>query len=399
MASFAIFFGSLARKFNQPAILGELIGGIVLGPTVVGYIFPDMHHYFFESSKNALIAREGVVKLGLLFFLFVAGMEINVDQLRGKGRSVFFTSLLGIFIPFTLGFGAVYFMPDLWPHTDASIIVLAVFLGTALSITALPVILKILMDLKLLNERIGTIVMASAIIDDLIGWMLFAFILNQVAPVDGVAKSFASSVSSVALMFLFVFTLGRWAGKRFLTYLDRNALWPSGFIALTSILVLFAAAFSEMIGVHAIFGAFFAGVVLNRSNYERAEEHHAMHQFVAVFFGAPIYFVSIGLKVNFIQFFNPGLVLFVFLIACTGKLIGATLGARLSRLTVRESLAVGFGMNARGAMEIVLATLALEHGLIHEDLFVALVIMAIGTSMLSAPMIKWVLGKNKPAVS
>ncbi len=331
----AIFFGKCARKFQQPAVLGELIGGIVLGPTILGSCLPEIYAQVFSSSLFANQAREEVVKYALLLFLFVSGMELNFQNLFSQARSIAAVSALGIAIPFLVGILAVSLVPSLWgapavEHLSA----FSFFLATALSISALPVIARILMDMKLLRTNLGSVVIASATINDLCGWALFSIILKCFAP-------------------------------------------------------------GPISGIHAItiFSAFFGGIIFALVFQKSAQMRETIGQFV-IRYVAPLYFVSVGLKANFIANFDWFLVLMVFLIACVGKVTGATLGALLGKMPLKESLAVGFAMNARGAMEIVLATVALESKLIDERIFVALFIMALGTSMLSGPMIKWFLKKS-----
>lgn len=389
----ALVFGHFMRKLRQPALLGELIGGILLGPTVFGALAPSAHHWLFPATGPAFISREAVVKLGMLFFLFVAGLEINLSHLKKQGLSVVLTSLSGVALPFALGFGAVLIFPALWySEGRADGIVLALFLGTAMSISALPVIARILIDLNLLKSRLGTVVISAATIDDLIGWSLFAVILSHFIPNTlREGRSILLTLVSVFGLFAVMLTLGRWFGQRVIRWLQSFLPAPSGFMGLTAILVLAAAAFAEVLGVHAVFGAFLVGVALAPNAEKRDETHETIYQFVTSFFAAPIYFVSIGLRANFAANFDLLLVAVVFLIACAGKVIGVGLGAWLSGMPPKEALAIGFGMNARGAMEMILASVALEYGLIDERIFIALIVMALVTSLLGAPVMKRIL--------
>ena len=187
-------------------------------------------------------------------------------------------------------------------------------------------------------------------------------------------------------------TLGRGLINRLLPWVNKKLAWPGGLLSLSLALCFIAAAFTEYIGIHAIFGAFIIGVTLGDSEHmpERAKE--IIHQFINNIF-APLFFVAIGLKVNFLANFDPLLTLVILVIAFAGKIIGSGLGTRLGGFTWRESLAAAFGMNARGAMEIILGLIALENGLINEKVFVSLVIMALITSMSSGPLMKWMLRK------
>jgi Kef-type K+ transport system membrane component KefB len=190
----------------------------------------------------------------------------------------------------------------------------------------------------------------------------------------------------------FMLTIGRGLLNRLLPWVNKKLAWPGGLLSLSLALCFLAAAFTEYIGIHAVFGAFIVGIALGDSEHmsERAKE--IVHQFINNIF-APLFFVAIGLKVNFLINFDPWLTLVIIFIAFAGKIIGSGLGTRLGGFTWRESLAAGFGMNARGAMEIILGIVALENGLINETIFVSLVIMALVTSMTSGPLMKWMLNR------
>jgi Kef-type K+ transport system membrane component KefB len=268
----------------------------------------------------------------------------------------------------------------------------ALFMGAALSISALPVIARILMDLKLIRQEIGVVVMTAATVNDLLGWSLFAVILSMIVPGSS-NHSLAVTLSLVLAFIGLTLALGRWLGQPLLRRVRLFLPWPSGFIGLTTILVLAASAAAEAIGIHAIFGAFLVGVGLGQNLEEENQAHEIIYQFAVSFF-APLYFVSIGLRADFAANFDWLLVLIVLLVACTGKIVGAGLGAWLGGMPFREALAVGFGMNARGAMEIILASVALEYNLIDQRVFVALVIMALVTSMLSGPVMQRLLSRR-----
>ena len=185
--------------------------------------------------------------------------------------------------------------------------------------------------------------------------------------------------------------------ERALRWLRPRMPWPSGYIGVAAVLVLVVAAAFEAVGVHAALGAFLAGATLAPSPEERENDHETISQFVTSFFGAPVYFVSIGLGVSFVANFDWRLVLTVLLVACAGKIGGAVLGARLGHMPPRQALAIGFGLNARGAMEMILASVALENRIIDERIFVALIVMALVTSLLSGPVMQRLTAGQKPA--
>lgn len=395
MLGVALSCGQIMRRIHQPAVIGELLGGILLGPTVLGLLAPTFHVWLFPTEGPVTSAREAVIRIGMLFFLFVAGLEVNLRELRGRGRSLLLTSTMGSIIPFLLGFGCVLLLPGLWGHAaQERLMPLALTIGTALCISALPVIARILLDLGLLRSELGIVVMATATLSDLIGWSLFAVILGSFLP--SAPQQSLWGVLALVLGFAgLVLVLGRLFGTPLQRWARATLPWPSGFIGVISVLVLTAAALSEALGMHAIFGAFLVGVALGQGHDMKADNPvpEIMYQFAISFF-APLYFVSVGLRVDFVDNFDPLLVGMVLLIACVGKIGGAGLGAWLGGMSWREALAVGAGMNARGAMEIILAYIALDCKLIDQRIFVALVIMALTTSMLSGPILMRLLPRQ-----
>ncbi|OGT34703.1 MAG: hypothetical protein A2W28_03715 [Gammaproteobacteria bacterium RBG_16_51_14] len=403
MLSFALVCGQIMRRFDQPAVLGELLGGILLGPTVFGTLAPGSFNWFFPTDESLSLARNSVINLGMLFFLFVAGLEVKLAHINRRRKQIVLTSFLGWLFPMVLGIAAVQLFPGVWgAAASKSGWAFGIFVGTALSISALPVIARILMDLGLIQKELGSIVMTAATVNDVIGWLLFAIILKVFIPGDPPTADISSAGlwTNVGLLIGFtvvVLLAGRTIGHPVLRWVKTELSWPSAFISLTMVVILVVAAVTEFLGIHAIFGAYLVGIALGQ-NLEPGEgnnAHDAIYQFAISFF-APLYFVSIGLRANFASDFHLPLVLLVLVIACIGKIGGASLGAWLGGMKRRQALAVGFGMNARGAMEIILATVALESGLIDQPIFVALVVMAFVTSMLSGPMMKRLMDQSDP---
>lgn len=385
-------FAEVARRLKQPAVVGEIIAGIVLGPTILGMLQPDWFNFFFPTGNISGVVLAGMVQLSVVMLLFIAGLEVDLHIVWQQGRQSLFTSTLGLIIPFIFGFSLPYLFPEFFGIGDASAkLVFSLFMGTAMAISALPVIVRILMDTNLFKSRMGMLVVASAMIDDVIGWMIFSVLLGMIGKGGG-NMSFVTTLLLTVGFTALMLTLGRGVLNRVLPWVNKNLAWPGGVLSISLALCFLGAAFTEYIGIHAIFGAFIVGVSLGDSEHfsERAKE--IVHQFINNIF-APLFFVSIGLRVNFATNFDFWLTLVIIVIAFAGKIIGSGLGTRLGGFTWRESLAAAFGMNARGAMEIILGLIALENGLINEKVFVSLVIMALVTSMSSGPLMKWMLKK------
>lgn len=381
-----------ARKFGQPAVIGEIIAGLLLGPTVLGMVEPVWFETLFPTPGGAATVLSGIVQVSVVMLLFIAGLEVDLHIVWQQGKQAIATSFMGLIIPFALGFIFPYFFPQFFGIADSQHhLVFALFMGTAMAISALPVIVRILMDLNMFKTRMGMLVVASAMVDDVIGWMIFSVILGMIG--KGSTMPLWNTILLTAGFTVFMLTIGRGSLNRVLPWVNKKMAWPGGVLSLSLALCFLSAAFTEYIGIHAIFGAFIMGVALGDSVHfsERAKE--IVHQFINNIF-APLFFVSIGLRVNFITNFDLGLTLIILVIAFAGKIIGAGVGTRLGGFSWKESLAAGFGLNARGAMEIILGLIALENGLINEKVFVSLVIMALITSMTSGPLMKWSLSRK-----
>ena len=393
MLVMARLFAELLRKLNQPAVIGEILAGILLGPTVLGMLRPDWFEALYPAGAVAGVILSGFVQVAVIMLLFIAGLEVDLHIVWQQGRQALTTSLFGLIIPFVVGFVFPYFFPQFFGIADVNgRLIFALFMGTAMAITALPVIVRILMDINLFKSRMGLLVVASAMVDDLVGWLIFSVILGLIGKGGG-SMSIINTIILTIGFAAFMLTVGRGMLNRVLPWVNKKMAWPGGVLSLSLALCFLAAAFTEYIGIHAIFGAFIMGVALGDSEHfsERAKE--IVHQFINNIF-APLFFVSIGLRVNFILNFDLGLTLIILAIAFVGKIVGSGLGTRLGGFSWKESLAAGFGMNARGAMEIILGIIALENGLINEKVFVSLVIMALVTSMTSGPLMKWSLSRK-----
>ncbi|MBL7870203.1 MAG: cation:proton antiporter [Cyclobacteriaceae bacterium] len=380
-----------ARKLKQPAVVGEILAGIILGPTILGMFNPEWFQELFPSGSSSLVL-DGFVQVSVVMLLFIAGLEVDLHIVLQQGRQAIYTSSFGFIIPFAIGFIFPYFFSEFFGGTDPTRhLAYSLFMGTSMAITALPVIARILMDLNIFKSRMGMLVISSAMINDLIGWLIFSMVLGMIG------KEQTMTVTNTILLTIgftvLMLTIGRGLINRGLPWVNRKLAWPAGLLSLSLVLCFLAAAFTEYIGIHAVFGAFIVGVALGDSEHlsERAKE--ILHQFINSIF-APLFFVAIGLKINFITNFDLLLTLAIIAIAFAGKIIGSGLGTRLGGFSWRESLAAAFGMNARGAIEIILGLVALENKLISEKVFVSLVIMALVTSMSSGPLMKWILKKE-----
>lgn len=390
----ARLLGGAAMVLRQPAVVGELLAGVLLGPTLLGAALPGVSGALFPPAGDSAVALAAISQVSVVAFLLVAGLEVDLATVRRNVRAAASVSLFGMIVPFALGFGAAYLLPALasgGPTGDQR--VFALFLGTALSISALPVIARTLKDLGLQRSSLGAVVITAAALDDLVGWNVFGAVLalaSRGGPLSPVAVA-TLTAAFVIFSFTALRILARWALPKF----DAPRRGPSGTLGFVFAVVLFCAAATEAIGIHSAFGAFIAGVVLANSGASLWAARKVLDDFTGAIL-VPLFFASVGLRVDFASHFDGALAGALVAIAFAGKIAGGTGGARLAGVPWREAWAIGFGMNSRGAMEIVLGVVARDAGLISETTFVALIVVALVTSVTSGPLMRWVLTEPRP---
>lgn len=392
----ARFFGELLKWLKQPAIVGELLAGILLGPSFLEAWYPNIFHDIFIAHPNSTIAMNGVFNIAVVMLLFISGMEIELPLIWKNGRSALSISAAGMLIPFALGTTAGwYFFQYFHGGSEEYRLVFSLFMGTALSITALPVIAKILLDLNLLNSKIGSLIITCAMLDDFIGWILFSIVLSLMPKVAGSNTGFVFWQTAIytVLFAVLILTVFKFVLDKILYYLSKRFMGPGGAMTIAMTLCFIGAVITEYIGIHAVFGAFLMGIAFGESRYFSERSKDIIHQFVSNIF-VPLFFVSIGLKVDFIHNFDLGIVMLILGISFVAKILGGFLGGKIGGLNNYEALTIGFGINARGAMEIILGLLALQAGLINDKVFVGLTIMAIFTSITAGSFIKYFVGRE-----
>src|SRR6202012_1402621 len=334
-------FGEICRRFKQPAIIGEILAGIILGPTLMGKFCPGLFHSLFLSTPKSAAAFDGFANIGIILLMFIAGFEVDLKQIRKDGKHALSISIAGIIFPFIVGFIAAWYFYQQIFASGANQLISALFFGTALSITALSVITKILMDLNILKTKIGNLVLTSAMIDDFLGWVLFSAILQMMNSGKGTGSFWP--VLMVIVFAGLMITVVRW-GINKLLFIAQKYLKIGRVITLAICLCFTGAIVTEYLGVRAVFGAFLVGVAIGDSPYFTDRHKLILHQFTVNII-APLFFASIGLRLNCVANFDLEVVLVILAIACVAKLIGAGIGSRLSGLNKNESIAVAFGMN------------------------------------------------------
>ena len=338
----------------------------------------------------------GYATVALLLLLVVVGMEVDLGILRRRGKSALATALLGIALPAASGMALGWLLPvsDLVdPSRRAA---LALLLAVALSVSALPVIARTLLDLGLFKSDVGLMVMAAAMIDDVVGWLALSLLLGSAGAVGLDQEPFVRTLALGAMFAAAVLVAGRRLLGRVLERLQRGgATGPGRVLSVVVAFALLGAAGARALGLHAVFGGFVAGLSVGGSAKVNARMRAMVEDFVSHVF-APVFFATLGLRVDFAAAFDLPLCAVVFALATVPKILGCALGARVGGLKWREATAVGVGMNARGAMGVIVAALARDAGVVGDRVFVALVVMALGTSLLSGPAMKWLLYRDAP---
>ncbi len=391
--------GELCRKWGLPMVLGELLAGILLGQTVLGMIWPSGFEFLFPIEGPAYIVMRGLILLSATLLLLVAGLEVELSTAWRVGKAAIWVAMASMAIPFAAASALAWFFPTFMDAGALGVRVpsaFALFAGVALSITALPIIAKMLIDLKMFKSDLGMLVLSAAILNDVLGWMAFAVVM---ALVGGVPNANTTDNVGMLILWTVVFmvaamTVLRWSFHFAMPYMQAHLSWPGGVMGIILTIALLCAAFTEWIGIHAIFGAFIAGVAIGDSHHLRQRTRDTIHQFITNIF-APIFFAGIGLHINIWAYFDLPLVLVVLTVAMGGKIAGGFLGARMGALRRRESAAIGFAVAVQGSMGIILGQLALNMKLIGERMFVAIIVVAFVTSGVGGPVIQAVLQRRQ----
>ena len=395
MLGMARVLGELARYLKQPSVVGEILAGIILGQTIFGNIAPGFFQEIFPTEGNLNVGIEAIVKISAALLLLVAGLEVDLGTVFKQGKGALTVALVGMAIPFAMGAGVSFSYPEFMGVAEGykdNTLPFVLFMGIAVSITALPVIARILSDLNFFKSDMGMLIMSAAMINDILGWVIFAIILTMMGGDSGSADGlhgwgWQGTIVMTFGFIILIITMGRYFFHKAMPFVQAHTSWPGGVLGFVLVVTLLCGALTEWIGIHAIFGAFIAGVAMGDSTHLRQRTHETIDEFITNIF-APLFFVSIGLHVNFVSGFDLGLVLAVLAIAMIGKVGGSYWGAKLMKMKKRECAAVGFGMSAQGAMGIILGQVALQEGLITEKLYVAIIVMALGSSIVAGPMMQ-----------
>ncbi|HEX4410381.1 MAG TPA: cation:proton antiporter [Xanthobacteraceae bacterium] len=385
--------GELAQRFGQPAVMGQLVGGLLLGPSVLGLIWPAAQHALFPAAAEQKSMITAVSELGILMLLLLTGMETDLQLVRRVGRSAITVAAAGVAVPFVCGFALGEFLPDaLLPKPDARLVT-AIFLGTALSISSVKIVAMVVRDMNFMRRDLGQIIVASAILEDTIGWVIIAvaFGLASAGKID--PWTVGRAVIGTALFMVLSFTIGRRLVFEAIRWTNDN--FKSEFAVVTAILLIMIAMalITDWIGVKDVLGAFVAGILVGESPILTRHIDDQLRGLITALF-MPVFFCLAGLTADLTVLKNPqlaALTVGLIAIASVGKFTGAFVGGKLGGLSRAEALALGCGMNARGSTEVIVATLGLSMGVLSQNLFTLIVTMAVITTLSMPPMLRWSL--------
>ncbi|WGR91698.1 cation:proton antiporter [Bradyrhizobium sp. ISRA443] len=387
--------GELMQRIGQPSVIGELLGGLLLGPSLLGWVWPSAQAAIFPSSGEQKALIDGVAQFGILLLLLLTGMETDLKLVRKVGRAAMTISIAGIAVPFVCGFALGQVLPQsLLPHPEARLIA-SLFLGTALSISSVKIVAVVVREMNFMRRNVGQIIVASAIIDDTIGWIIIAIIFSLASrgslDLLSVSKALFGTLAFLAVSF----TIGRRLVFRLIRWANDNLASSAAVITVILLLMSVMAMITHLIGVHTVLGAFVAGVLVGESPILTRQIDERLRGLISSLF-MPVFFGLAGLSADLTVLKDPSLLLLtgaLVLIASIGKFGGAFVGGALGGLTRKESYALASGMNARGSTEVIIATIGLQVGVLSQTMFSMIVTMAILTTMAMPPTLRDALAR------
>ncbi len=387
--------GELMQRIGQPAVIGQLLAGIILGPSVFGAVWPAAQHMIFPTASADRQMLHAVSELGVLMLLLLTGMETDLALVKRVRRAAALTSIAGIVIPFLCGYVLGEMLPaSLLPDPNRRLLT-SLFIATALSISSVKIVAAVLREVDFLRRNLGQIILAAAILDDTIGWTILAFIAGLAAEGKIVMGPLLISVFGTVAFLVFCLTIGsRWVARIIRWTNDRFTI-EMPVISVILVIMILMSMLTNFIGVHTVLGAFVAGIMIGQSPILTEHIEEQLRGLIVALF-MPVFFGVAGLSIDLRVLGDPHLLGLTFLfigIASIGKLGGCYLGSRVARMNHPEALAVGFAMNARGSTEVILATIGLTMGLLTQNLYTIIVLMAVVTTLIMPPLLRWALAR------
>lgn len=387
----ARLIGALFKRFNQPAVIGEVVGGILLGPSLLGRLSPETAAVLLPSEAALFLGV--IAQLGVILYMFMVGLELDLQVLRSRVATTFAISITSIVLPFAMGGALAWILFEGLAPAGVSFTPFALFMGVSMSITAFPVLARILNDRGLQRTRMGIIALTCAAIDDAAAWCLLAFVVGvtQATPAAAVR-----TVAFTAIYVLLMLTVGRRLMAAAVARFDASPNVGERSLAMVLVAVLLSAVATEHIGIHAIFGAFLLGAIIPHDSVIARHATERLGDIVRVMF-LPAFFAFTGLRteIGLVESRQDWLICGVIIaVAVAGKFGGTVLASRVMGFDWRDSAALGILMNTRGLVELIVLNIGLDLGVISPRLFTMLVIMALVTTIMTSPILSRLLSKR-----
>ncbi|GAA0556402.1 cation:proton antiporter [Actinomadura livida] len=390
----AVVLGRLARRLGMPAIAGELSAGVLLGPSLLAQVAPGVSGWLLPDAPGQMHLLDSVGQFGVLLLVGVTGMNVDMGLVRRKGAAAARVSVGGALVPLALGVAVGFLLPASLLAEGADRAVFAWFIGVAMCVSAVPVIAKTLLDMRLLHRDIGQMIIAAAAVDDVIGWLLLS-VVSAMATTGIRAGEVTLAVGCLAGVLLFAWLVGRPAVGVLLRLSARSAD-PGVGVAVAVLIVMLAAAGTQAAGMEGVLGAFYAGILIGSSRWVDRERLAPLRTFVLSVL-APLFFATAGLRMDLTALGDPvvlGAAGLMLLVAVTGKLAGGYLGARASKCDHWDALALGAGLNARGVIQMIIAMVGLRLGVLTMEMYTVIVLVAVGTSLMAPPMLRYAVRRG-----
>lgn len=387
--------GEMMQRIGQPSVIGELLAGILLGPSLFGWIWPEAQAAIFPKTPEQKAMIDGIAQFGILLLLLLTGMETDLKLVRKVGKAAIAISIAGILVPFACGFALGEFLPDALLPKPEQRLVASLFMGTALSISSVKIVAVVVREMNFMRRNVGQIIVATAVIDDTIGWIIIAVIFSLASQGTLDIASVAKAVLGTFAFLAISFTIGRRLVFQLIRWANDNLVSTAAVITVILLLMGVMALITHAIGVHTVLGAFVAGILVGESPILTRQIDERLRGLISSFF-MPVFFGLAGLSADLSVLRDPNLLMLTGLlvvIASVGKFGGAFVGGTLGGLNTRESLALASAMNARGSTEVIIATIGLSIGVLSQNLFTMIVTMAIVTTMAMPPMLRAALAK------
>lgn len=387
--------GEIMQRIGQPSVIGELLAGILLGPSLFGWIWPEAQHAIFPKTPEQKAMIDGIAQFGILLLLLLTGMETDLKLVRKVGKAAIAISIAGILVPFACGFALGEFLPDALLPKPEQRLVASLFMGTALSISSVKIVAVVVREMNFMRRNVGQIIVATAVIDDTIGWIIIAVIFSLASQGTLDIASVAKAVLGTFAFLAVSFTIGRRLVFQLIRWANDNLVSSAAVITVILLLMGVMALITHAIGVHTVLGAFVAGILVGESPILTRQIDERLRGLISSFF-MPVFFGLAGLSADLSVLRDPNLLMLTGLlvvIASVGKFGGAFVGGTVGGMNTRESLALASGMNARGSTEVIIATIGLSIGVLSQNLFTMIVTMAIVTTMAMPPMLRAALAK------